>query len=69
MDNPARALATVLANNFMGLGPSLRECHWLHKAGNNPLSIRALNYATSLYNLATISVPTALLKWKEASLS
>jgi hypothetical protein len=65
MENPVRVLSTVLANNFVNLGPIVLDSHWFGHVGNNPLGWGAGEFPRSLDQLATAATASnglALLK-------
>ena len=61
-ENPARVLLAVALGNFMALGPIVLEGSALTRIGNNPLTVGALNYPSTLDDLATVNATMALVK-------
>lgn len=62
VENPVRVLGTVAAGQYVDLGETLLQSHWLPHLGNNPFRWGALEYPGSLDDLATVSGAMALLK-------
>lgn len=60
-ENPARVLSLALMNNFLDLGPIVLSSAAITRIGNNPMQAGALKLPGSLDDLATVSVPLALL--------
>lgn len=61
-ENPARVLATIALQNFLDLGPIVLESSAIAKFGNNPWNWGALQFPSTLDELATVNSAMALMK-------
>ncbi len=55
-ENPGRALALLVTDQFFSSAPMLTDSGFTHKLGNNPFSLGALEYPGVLDELATIKL-------------
>lgn len=61
-ENPARVLGTLLLNNLVDLGPIVLDSSWVHKVGNNPFQMGAVNWFTSIDDIGPIAGALAIVK-------
>lgn len=61
-ENPARVLATIALQNVLDLGPIVLESSAIAKLGNNPWNWGALQFPSTLDELATVNSAMALMK-------
>lgn len=61
-DNPARVLMGLVMGHFIDLGPIVLDGSWMNKIGNSPFGPGALQYLSSLDEIATVNSALSVFK-------